>query len=286
MNFNFSSNTKKTVLIVGGAAVVVVLIILAVRWFVDNQSQSVRREAMIEKVSNELDNSRVACEKEKNSSFCFSQKVETAALQVGAVELCQKLSGQDLVECVWRVAQEKSDIEACALLSEKDSQSNCRDLIYRDLAGTNFDLAQCEKITKEIVRTRCVNTVSKQIARDKGCQGTGVDQSLCDSLTAFDAAVTSEDPDQCLLLINNDDQLSCLDIVGSGDKDHDDLEASFEARLGTSDENVDSDNDSLSDHEEYYEYGTNPAKADTDGDGYSDGVEVKGGYNPLGSGQL
>lgn len=43
---------------------------------------------------------------------------------------------------------------------------------------------------------------------------------------------------------------------------------------------LDSDQDGLSDEEEKA-YGTDSQKADTDGDGYSDGAEVKGGYNPL-----
>ncbi|MCX6779538.1 MAG: hypothetical protein NTU97_04945 [Candidatus Magasanikbacteria bacterium] len=31
---------------------------------------------------------------------------------------------------------------------------------------------------------------------------------------------------------------------------------------------------------------TDPLVADTDGDGFNDGQEVKNGYNPLGSGKL
>ena len=33
-------------------------------------------------------------------------------------------------------------------------------------------------------------------------------------------------------------------------------------------------------------YGTDPYKADTDGDGYSDSQEISSGYNPLGAGKL
>lgn len=42
----------------------------------------------------------------------------------------------------------------------------------------------------------------------------------------------------------------------------------------------DSDSDSLSNDEEKI-YGTDPEVADTDGDGYSDGVEIEGGFDPL-----
>lgn len=48
---------------------------------------------------------------------------------------------------------------------------------------------------------------------------------------------------------------------------------------------VDSDNDRLPDiYEEML--GTNPALADTDGDGYLDGIELRNDYNPLGFGRL
>ncbi|MCX6763642.1 MAG: hypothetical protein NTZ97_02820 [Candidatus Moranbacteria bacterium] len=43
---------------------------------------------------------------------------------------------------------------------------------------------------------------------------------------------------------------------------------------------LDSDQDGLTDAEEK-SYGTDPQNRDTDGDGYSDGVEVRSGYNPL-----
>lgn len=42
---------------------------------------------------------------------------------------------------------------------------------------------------------------------------------------------------------------------------------------------LDSDQDGLSDEEEKI-YGTDPQNRDTDGDSYSDGIEVKSGYNP------
>lgn len=48
---------------------------------------------------------------------------------------------------------------------------------------------------------------------------------------------------------------------------------------------VDSDGDTIPDAVETY-IGTDPAKADTDDDGYNDGEEIKNGYNPFGPGKL
>ncbi|MCF7860138.1 thrombospondin type 3 repeat-containing protein [Patescibacteria group bacterium] len=56
--------------------------------------------------------------------------------------------------------------------------------------------------------------------------------------------------------------------------------------LGTDINLIDSDFDGLSDYEEVRVYGTNPLNPDTDGDGYTDGDEVKNGYNPNGEGIL
>ncbi len=46
-------------------------------------------------------------------------------------------------------------------------------------------------------------------------------------------------------------------------------------------ESVDQDNDGLTDEQELSIYGTDPVLADTDGDSYLDGEEVKNNYSPL-----
>src|SRR5881394_1373135 len=43
---------------------------------------------------------------------------------------------------------------------------------------------------------------------------------------------------------------------------------------------ADVDKDGLSDYDEIYIYNTDPANADTDGDGYTDGQEANFGYDP------
>ncbi|MHA1781749.1 MAG: hypothetical protein ACTSYL_12885 [Candidatus Thorarchaeota archaeon] len=80
------------------------------------------------------------------------------------------------------------------------------------------------------------------------------------------------------------------DGIGDGfefDTDFDGLPDGLEFKLGTQlllgggIMNPDSDLDGLLDGDEYYVYGTDPTKTDTDGDGYSDGTEIAVGTDPL-----
>jgi len=72
----------------------------------------------------------------------------------------------------------------------------------------------------------------------------------------------------------------------SADSDNDGLLDSLEKTIGTNINVIDTDNDGLSDYEEVEVYHTNPLNADSDGDTYADGEEVKNGYDPNGPGKL
>lgn len=80
-----------------------------------------------------------------------------------------------------------------------------------------------------------------------------------------------------------------IDLTASGsviDDDKDGLEKSLEDEYGTSDNDQDSDGDSLSDFEEVNYWFTDPALSDTDEDGKKDGKEILSGYSPLGPGKI
>jgi len=70
------------------------------------------------------------------------------------------------------------------------------------------------------------------------------------------------------------------------DSDRDGLDDLREKEIGTDPRKPDTDNDGLIDGDEVIIWKTNPLNPDTDGDGYLDGLEVKSGYNPLGSGKI
>lgn len=69
------------------------------------------------------------------------------------------------------------------------------------------------------------------------------------------------------------------------DTDKDGLTDRREVELGTDPKKADSDGDGISDGDEVMKYGTNPLNRDTDKDTYDDGTEIKGGYNPRGAGK-
>ena len=87
--------------------------------------------------------------------------------------------------------------------------------------------------------------------------------------------------------IANPDVVSPLaDQIIITDQDQDGLSDEEEMALGTDPNNIDTDTDGLFDREEVMVYKTDPLNPDTDGDGHQDGVEVKNGFNPNGSGKL
>ena len=89
---------------------------------------------------------------------------------------------------------------------------------------------------------------------------------------------------------SNQEEVIEKEPVVEEDIDEDGLPNEWEEKYGFNpkdarDGDQDPDFDRLTNIKEY-EYGTDPKKADTDGDGFKDGEEVQGGYNPNGSGKL
>jgi hypothetical protein len=70
------------------------------------------------------------------------------------------------------------------------------------------------------------------------------------------------------------------DVAALGDSDGDGLEDAIEVELGTDAFDLDTDDDGLTDGDEYYVHQTGTRNPDTDGDGVVDGVETGNGTDP------
>ena len=76
-------------------------------------------------------------------------------------------------------------------------------------------------------------------------------------------------------------QIDQVQIVFSDDPDDDGLTNAQEATYGSNAHNEDTDGDGLSDYDEVTTHGTDPTKADSDGDMVPDAAELAAGTNPL-----
>ncbi len=74
--------------------------------------------------------------------------------------------------------------------------------------------------------------------------------------------------------------------TASVDQDLDGLSDSEELKYKTDSNSSDTDGDGLTDKQEVSIFLTDPLKADTDVDTFSDGYEVRHGFNPKGPGKL
>jgi hypothetical protein len=70
------------------------------------------------------------------------------------------------------------------------------------------------------------------------------------------------------------------------DTDNDGLSDRREQELGSDPQKKDTDGDEVNDGDEVLIWHTDPIHPDTDSDGYPDGQEIKNGYNPNGAGKL
>jgi hypothetical protein len=116
-----------------------------------------------------------------------------------------------------------------------------------------------------------------------------IDQTPVDQEAQMESNIETDNNYQAEEPSNEADQnniISSNEEASELDSDQDGLLDSEERSLGTDIDSIDSDGDGLFDREEVHVYKTNPLIDDTDKDGYSDGEEVKNGYNPIGTGKL
>lgn len=204
-------------------------------------------------------------------------KVEAAEifdsiLTGGEVNRCRELKtveAQD--DCFSFFASLQLETGPCLQISDETGRASCRESALLAKIRAEEKWNDCKTITEEAARLSCLAA---------GLQA-GMGEAFCNGLTGDDRAFCL---DRFYL------QEGVADTPTSCEKIQDQTLAA-ECRHAAvappvEDTRLDADNDGLTDHEETERYGTDPENPDTDGDGFSDGDEIKAGYNPKGPGRL
>lgn len=222
-----------------------------------------------------------ACQSENDVEKCIAGAGTQLAKETGSVEYCEELKDEEYDICIGFAASTAQDADICKKMKDSEREVNCNDAIVTNQLGSDYEYEDCEDLEDQERLESCQSRWVISAARVGNCEHEAVSDEVCAYGQLLQEAVDLQDPVGCELISDNGMQELCLEIVGPGDKDFDGLDSDEEEYRGTSDTDTDSDDDGLGDYEEIWEYETDPSNPDTDGDGYSDGDEVRAGYSPL-----
>ncbi len=236
-------------LVVGGAVFALIVI------FIINSIHSAGPNS-VANVQDRINQAVADCSKEQDPIACAARTQSTLARQAAAPGACTGLADAAYNNCVNLIARDTKDIKTCDSLSG-DAKSGCQDMVTFLLAVAAKDYNLCAGIHEAVRHDSCQAQILPSILQAGTCSTYGIAQDQCDQQAAMDAAINVGNPTGCDTL-NTDFATQCHDIFDSIDADHDGLTLAEEFKYGTSDQ-----------------------KADTDGDGYDDGVEIANGHDPL-----
>lgn len=226
----------------------------------------------VERARSALEQAIEACAGDTN---CVVENTRRYAILSQAAELCREIEDSTKRDaCIDDVAFRQREPAICDQITDEGRAGLCRDMIVVTATLEVGDLAGCGKVKASNLLENCLRRLLANSTDQSRCQGLS-DQTgeMCGALVIMNQAAEKNDPSLC-------DQIADIGwrSVCAGGGEEEGIEPLEFVPL-------DSDEDGLSDQDERH-YGTNRLDPDTDGDGFPDGTEVRGGYNPLGAGRL
>lgn len=217
-------------------------------------------------------------------SILSERKKENAkyesALEKNDPDACSKLKDSlNKGTCYAQIAYNNNDGDICDNIANATSSSLCKDNVFANIALKNKDIAQCSRIKNGSRAYACRQKIIDSGIKPEDCLG--IPLELPQNKPVYEAFI--EPRDLCLSrvlkreAISNGDLSFCEQIPLASEK------AQCLIFLTGADPNSDQDNDGLNYFEELTA-GTDPEDPDTDKDGFNDGDEVSGNYNPRGEG--
>jgi len=188
---------------------------------------------------------------------------------------CRARNDKDI--CISAVAFIAGVNGICGEIDDKTGQLECSNNVLDERAGP--EIAKCQSYSTNDLKSQCFIIIFGVYKKSADCAGLKVEatKKVCESVTAYNVALEKQDHELCNSISNEALKAYCSKIVV------DKVQKIVEKLI---DKNKDSDGDGLSDFDELNKYFTDPNKADTDGDSYTDSAEIGGGYNPCGDGKL
>ena len=208
------------------------------------------------------------CAKTANPALCnektydvYIQELMLEIIQSQDYNRCPELGLPDQANlCYSQLAYNLVSGEICAKISETVLKQSCLD----NLIPISGDFSACGKLAAETQRDYCYKKIVSGFADKSECDKlSAADRLLCLEIFITAQAAQTQAYDLCQTIPTESGKNNCRRILPQ-----------------------DSDGDKLSDYAEKHFYFTDPQNPDTDGDGYPDGTEVRGGYNPKGEGKL
>lgn len=235
----------------GAFLLVLLLIIGGIYW---NNKRSLSALS-ISKSKAAADLSLAAC---KDNADCQSLVRTDYARQTGLTDYCQKLEGELKDNCLLASASKGLDETICQQGSTADFKTKCVDFVISAKNQAKPSASNCEKIVDDGLKYSCNIGVVNDAAQNGKCDSLdGEWKDICTSQVKFQQIISSRDYAACSQFTGSDVD-NCHFAFGNIDDDKDGLNFLEELSAGTSD-----------------------LKTDTDGDGFSDLVEIQTGHNPL-----
>lgn len=191
-------------------------------------------------------------------------------------EACIGKIGSAYDACLVGYAVSRSTIDVCESIINPETRDRCRSMVtVKRVKCGGSDIRECLATPSEGFGQFCLLSYFDSLAKGK-------DSSFCETFT--DAEMAAQCHDAFAFIAAREigkDKTKCertfftpyfRDACAHGQE----WMAGMEA---------DKDVDGLTQYQELL-YGTDDRMADTDGDSYPDGTEIKGGYNALGPGRL
>lgn len=248
---------KHLAMIAVGFVLAILIVVFVLRW-VNKDSGSTLKQTLTQHQSS----IEQTCAQSDDQKACLETETKKSAVQLGMVEACIKLIGEEYDGCVWEVADQKQDASLCEPIVNEQHRTICSDSILFSRARQSRDESDCGMIKNVEKQAGCLLAIAEPITGEN-CAARGQDPAFCKMLIVALEARTKQDRRICYQL-TGDEVSYCVEHLERDDPDFDGISTLQETDF----------------------YQTDPYKADTDGDGYSDGDEVAAGYNPSGTGKL